>query len=84
MCNCLKKSNAPALIVMPTQPQFQPSLAARERTVFKYIGATALTVVGPATGRCYRFDRPGATLAVDLRDRATLAGIRNLSLQQAV
>lgn len=82
MCNCVKQTKPPALAVMPTQPQFQPSFAVRERTTFQYVGSTALTVVGPATGRCYRFDRPGATLTVDLRDRATLAGIRSLRMQQ--
>ncbi|MEO8154250.1 MAG: hypothetical protein ABI605_14375 [Rhizobacter sp.] len=85
MCNCVKKTTtAPAVVSMlPTLPQFPLNLAARERTVFEYVGATALMVVGPATGRCYRFDRPGAMLAVDLRDRATLAGIRSLRMQQA-
>ena len=65
------------------QARPQPSLAAHPRTVFEYVGATALMVVGPATGRCYRFERPGATVAVDLLDRATLAGIHSLRMQQA-
>ena len=61
----------------------QPDLVPRQRTVFEYVGATALMVVGPATGRCYRFDRPGAKLTVDLRDRSTLANISSLRMQQA-
>ena len=36
---------------------------------------TALTVTGRATGRCYRFPRPGARLAVDPRDAPALRGI---------
>jgi hypothetical protein len=61
----------------------QPDLVLRQRAVFEYVGATALMVVGPATGRCYRFDRPGAKLTVDLRDRPTLASIGSLRMQQA-
>ncbi|MET0341718.1 MAG: hypothetical protein ABW252_12005 [Polyangiales bacterium] len=40
---------------------------------FAYVGATALTVVGPISGRRYRFERPFAQLAVDPRDRPGLA-----------
>ena len=61
----------------------QPDLVLRQRAVFEYVGATALMVVGPATGRCYRFDRPGAKVIVDLRDRPTLASIGSLRMQQA-
>ncbi len=43
--------------------------------VFEYLGRTGLTVVGPVTGIRYRFDRPGARLAVDARDRDALAGV---------
>jgi hypothetical protein len=35
-------------------------------------------VIGPATGRRYRFDRPGARLEVDLKDRRSLAGVPHL------
>lgn len=51
--------------------------------VFEYLGATSLTVVGPASGRCYRFGRPGASLMVDQRDRETLTHIRSLRVRQA-
>jgi len=64
-------------------PASQPDLVLRQRTVFEYVGATALMVVGPATGCCYRFDRPGAKVTVDLRDHSTLAGISSLRMQQA-
>jgi hypothetical protein len=36
---------------------------------YQYAGRTALTVASPTTGRRYRFDRPGAVLQVDARDR---------------
>jgi hypothetical protein len=46
--------------------------------VLEYVGRTAMTVIGPMTGRRYRFDRPGARLAVDARDHASLTRIANL------
>lgn len=45
---------------------------------FAYVGNTNMTVIGPATGYQYNFDRPGARLYVDPRDRAGLASIRQL------
>jgi hypothetical protein len=46
--------------------------------IFEYIGATALKVMGPVTGREYRFDRPGARVEVDANDQASLARVPNL------
>ncbi len=43
--------------------------------VFEYTGKTALSIVGPASRTSYRFDRPGARMLVDARDRASLAGV---------
>jgi len=43
--------------------------------IFEYTGLTGLTVAGPVTGRVYRFDRPGARVEVDPRDRASIAAI---------
>jgi hypothetical protein len=48
------------------------------RVFFEYVGRTGLTVVGSGSGRRYRFDRPGARLEVDLKDRASLAGVPHL------
>ncbi|MEO8657806.1 MAG: hypothetical protein ABI693_05010 [Bryobacteraceae bacterium] len=42
---------------------------------FEYIGHTGLTVTGPATGRTYRFESPGATVEVHPRDRAAVYAI---------
>ena len=42
---------------------------------FEYAGHTGLSVVGGATGRYYRFDRPGARVMVDPRDRPSLAAL---------
>ena len=45
---------------------------------FENIGRTGVTVVGPATGRRYHFRGPGSRLAVDPRDRASVAEIAQL------
>ena len=45
---------------------------------FRYVGATGLNVLGPITGRRYRFNAPGAVVAVDQRDAASIAGVPNL------
>jgi hypothetical protein len=46
--------------------------------LFEYFGATGMTVVGPVTGRSYRFDRKGARVEVDPGDRARLFSVPNL------
>jgi hypothetical protein len=54
---------------------------ARQAVVcFEYVGQTRMTVIGGATGRRYRFDRPGARVTVDPRDRPSLAAVPNLRL----
>lgn len=54
-------------------------LSARSsRVTFQYTGGTGLTVVGAFTGRQYRFDGPGSRVAVDPRDRASVASINLL------
>jgi hypothetical protein len=45
---------------------------------FEYIGATAITAVGATTGRQYRFSTPGVLVAVDARDRWSLAKVPKL------
>jgi len=50
--------------------------------IFQYVGGTALTVTGSATGRTYQFARPGARVEVDARDQAGVArvpGLRRVS-----
>jgi hypothetical protein len=42
---------------------------------FQYLGKTGLTVMGPRTGKRYRFHRPGTVVAVDPRDRHALAAV---------
>ena len=45
-----------------------------------YVGATALTALGPVTQTRYRFDRPGAHLRVDARDAPALTAVPKLRL----
>ena len=44
-------------------------------STFEYVGNSGLTVVGPATGARYRFERPGARMRVDLRDHVGLTKV---------
>ena len=55
-----------------------PVPSAGAQVPFEYAGNTAMTVIGPVSGVRYRFDRPGARVEVDARDRALLASIRQL------
>lgn len=46
--------------------------------LFEYVGTAAITAVGAATGRQYRFSTPGEPVTVDARDRWSLAKVPNL------
>jgi hypothetical protein len=48
------------------------------KPIFEYVGVTALTVVSPVTRKTYRFERPGARVEVDMRDRSWVAFVPNL------
>jgi hypothetical protein len=64
---------------IPAKPGgFAQSPAQHQATIFQYIGKSALTAVGPMSGRQYRFSYPGAIIQVDPRDRAALSAVPNL------
>jgi hypothetical protein len=42
---------------------------------FRYVGNSALTVVGPVTGRVYTFSGRGAAAAADPRDAPSIAAV---------
>jgi hypothetical protein len=46
--------------------------------LYEYTGTTGMTVMGPLSGRRYRFAQPGAKVQVDSRDVSSLAGLPNL------
>ena len=56
------------------------SSSRRYSVQFEYIGRTGLTAIGPISGNRYRFDRPGAVLVVDPRDRPGLASVPALRM----
>ncbi len=60
-------------------PGVQASAPASPVTYFQYNGRTGMTVQGPVSGTVYRFNAPGRRVVVDLRDRASLAAIAQLS-----
>ena len=77
MCNCGNKRsefrNHPA-----TPGNLQHDTAQRRDQLFQYSGKTALTLTGSATGRRYRFERPGDIQLIDVRDAAGITGINVL------
>ena len=76
MCNCGKRRQNP--VDASTTPQNAP---APGRPLFEYVGATALTVFGPVSGRRYRFERTGARLTADPRDGNALQTVPLLRLR---
>ena len=58
--------------------RLQASLARDPVPSFQYLGKTSLTVIGPRTGRQYRFGRPGAVVTVDPQDRRALSDVSML------
>jgi hypothetical protein len=65
----------------------QPTRAAGARSsrspivdplTFELVGAASLTVVGPISGRRYRFSHPGALVVVDPRDSRALSAVSAL------
>ncbi len=75
MC-CGRNSQSSATQAYPqSAPRLQLPLAGVSA---QYVGATALTVVGPVSGRHYQFVGCGARLELDRRDLHGLARIPNL------
>ena len=74
MSCCGRRSNA---VAPPTLPVSSAKPTSPHPT-FQYLGASGLTVQGPATKRLYRFPRAGATVTVDARDAASLSRVPHL------
>jgi hypothetical protein len=45
---------------------------------FRYVGTASLTVVGPVTGRVYKFSGSGSAAATDPRDAPSIAAVPHL------
>jgi hypothetical protein len=72
--------------VAEQQPQRAPEVRGVGRQFviqFEYTGASGMTMVGPVSGRRYRFERPGARVAIDPRDRPGLARVPRLRQVEA-
>jgi hypothetical protein len=61
-------------------PPATSSVGAAPNSIFQYVGGTALTIVSPVTRKAYRFERPGAQVEVDMRDRSWVAFVPNVVL----
>lgn len=72
--SCCGKVRSPA-VQHPTAATARTAAQPGVPVVFEYTGRTALTIIGPASRTSYRFDRPGARMLVDSRDRASLSGV---------
>lgn len=59
------------------QPKSAPTPEA-DIAYFEYTGKTGLTAYGPVTNQRYRFNGPGAVVAVDARDATALASVPRL------
>ena len=77
MCNCGKKQTGGVGATLPAQAAQAPGLP----PLFEYVGVTALTVFGPASGRRYRFEQSGAMLTVDPRDHKALQSVPHLRMR---
>jgi len=75
-CGGKRTQAAQTTVVRP--PSNRPAKAVRySHAFFRYVGPTALTVVG-ATGTRYHFDSTGAVVAVDVRDQSSLQAVPQL------
>ena len=75
----------PVSVSMPSTRPVQPvSGRPPSVAVVRYEGEGSLTVIGPATGRKYWFERNGAELPVDLRDRAAVTQVPKVRLVRVV
>lgn len=75
MCNC--GNNRQTLTQQETKRMNSESFSAPSKKTwadvhFVYTGKTALTVSGNATGKLYRFAKPGEEQAIDFRDAAAM------------
>lgn len=51
---------------------------------FQYVGKKGLTVIGRETHRLYRFDKPGAVVAIDKRDQRAMEAVPVLRLVRRI
>ena len=78
MKNCCGKANMK--IQKNEIPTGSPLVKAvkRKSVQFVYTGTGALTVLGPVTGKRYRFSRSTAVVSVDFRDAPSFVAVPNI------
>lgn len=91
MCNCGKSRPAAARALVKAQNLWDVrdlrdlrrahGTSTPTQPLFEYVGATALTVIGPVSGRRYRFERTGARLTADPRDGNALQTVPLLRMR---
>ncbi len=75
----LRNFNSSQHLLGPAQAEKRPPRTQLPSIVyFEYVGKTGLTVIGPITGKRYRFPKPGAKIAVDGNDAPSLTTVPNL------
>ncbi len=74
----LKTAEASQVLEQKERTPSQHQSARDTLVYFEYVGKKGLTVIGRETRRLYRFDRPGALVAVDNRDKRALEAVPTL------
>jgi hypothetical protein len=75
---CCGRNRSTQQITNDSPTEVMPTSRTLSAKYFEYVGHTGLTVVGPITGRSYRFSHSGAILAIDERDSPSMVGVPNL------
>lgn len=79
MSCCGRGATTPGGIISDSASRRRSRTGNQHRGIYiQYVGVSVLTAYGPVSGRSYRFNTPGAVLAVDPRDRASLEAIAKL------
>jgi hypothetical protein len=73
--NRLAGGSPPPRIATTTNGESARPPVRQTSVFFEYVGRTGLTVVGPVSGRRYRFDTPGSRQPVDPADKPSLAAV---------
>ena len=73
--SCCGKQRMQTPAVKRAAPEESAPPMSPDSVWLQYVGTTGLTALGAITGARYRFNSPGAIVAVDPRDQASLRAI---------
>lgn len=76
-CGKKREQIKPRPRIYPNRPPAAVPVASEGESAveYEYLGRTGLNLIGPITGKFYRFDRPGARLLIDPRDKPGLVNV---------